>query len=241
MAESCGRMVQIRNLAAGYSNSHILFDVNFEAAANQITVIVGPNGCGKSTLLKSMFGLTSVYSGDIMYKGSQIAGLEPHIVARKRIAYLPQVKNIFADLTIWENMLMASYTLGSKTFGERLPGILEMFPELVRMKHNKAAKLSGGQRQMLAMAMVMIRSPETLLVDEPTAGLSPKLAASVLDKLLEIRDAYKITIILVEQNIRQALKVGDTVYLLANGKNVFTGKAEDLLANKDLGRMYLGI
>ena len=234
-------IIHITNLNSGYVNSHILFGVDFEAKENEITIIVGPNGSGKSTLLKSIFGLCDVYSGEITYENKTIIGLAPHEIARKKIAYLPQINNVFANLTIKENLTMASYSLDSSTQSQRLPEIFETFPILKKYEKSKANILSGGERQMLAMAMALIRQPKVMLFDEPTASLSPKLADEVLSKIKQIRDDYGITVILVEQNVKRALKMGDYVYLLANGKGVFKGKSEELLAHPELGKLYLGI
>jgi len=234
-------IIHVNDLNSGYVNSHVLFGVNFEAKEKMITVIVGPNGSGKSTLLKSIFGLCDVYSGKISYGDELITGLAPHEVARKKIAYLPQVNNVFANLTIKENLTMASYTLDSKTQSDKLPEIFETFPILKKYEKSKADTLSGGERQMLAMAMALIRQPQVMLFDEPTASLSPKLADEVLSKIKQIRDDYEITVILVEQNVKRALKMSDYVYLLANGKGVFEGKSEELLSHPDLGKLYLGI
>lgn len=234
-------IINVSNLNSGYVNSHILFGVDFEAKEKEITVIVGPNGSGKSTLLKSIFGLCDVYSGEISYLGNKITRLAPHEVARKKITYLSQVNNVFSNLTIKENLTMASYTLDSKTQSSRLPEIFETFPILKKYEKSKADTLSGGERQMLAMAMALIRQPKVMLFDEPTASLSPKLADEVLSKIKQMRDDFGITVILVEQNVKRALKMGDYVYLLANGKGVFKGKAEELLAHPELSKLYLGL
>ena len=234
-------IINVNQLNSGYSKSHILFGVDFEAKEKEITIVVGPNGSGKSTLLKSIFGLCAIYSGDIQLKGNEITGLAPHEVARKKIAYLPQMDNVFSNLTIKENLVMASYTIDSKTFSERDLEIYETFPVLKKYEKTKAESLSGGERQMLAMAMALIRKPRVMLFDEPTASLSPKLADEVLSKIQQLRDEFGITIILVEQNVKRALKIGDYVYLLANGKNVFNGIPKDLLEHPELSKLYLGI
>jgi branched-chain amino acid transport system ATP-binding protein len=234
-------IIHVDALNSGYANSHVLFGVDFEAKQKEITVVVGPNGSGKSTLLKSIFGLCAIYSGSIYYRGKKITGLAPHQVARKKIAYLPQVDNVFSNLTIRENLAMASYTLDSKIVSKRLPEIYETFPVLKKYEKSKADTLSGGERQMLAMGMALIRRPQVMLFDEPTASLSPKLADEVLSKIKQMRDDFGITIILVEQNVKRALKLGDYVYLLANGKGVFKGKPEELLTHPELGKLYLGI
>ena len=238
---SADSIVQVDALSSGYANSHILFDVDFEAKEKKITIVIGPNGCGKSTLIKSIFGLATIYSGQIRLYKKTITGMLPHNVAKEKIAYMPQVNNIFANLTIRENLIMAGYTVDPKTVAERIPGVLEMFPVLKKYEYSKAATLSGGERQMLGMGMALIRKPTVMLFDEPTAGLSPKLAHEVLDKIKDLKENFGITIILVEQNVRRALKFGDWVYLLASGKNVFSGTPDELLAHPDLGRLYLGI
>ncbi|MCJ8306661.1 MAG: ABC transporter ATP-binding protein [Nitrosopumilus sp.] len=233
--------IHVSGLNSGYLNSHILFDVDFEAKEKEITVIVGPNGSGKSTLLKSIFGLCTVYSGDINYNGEKITKLAPHVVARKKIAYLPQVNNVFSNLTIRENLIMASYTLDSKLVRQRIPEIFETFSILKKFENSKSDTLSGGERQMLAMGMALIRRPNVMLFDEPTASLSPKLANEVLSKIKQMRDDFGITVILVEQNVKRALSMGDFVYLFANGKGVFKGKPDELLNHPELGKLYLGI
>ena len=234
-------IIHVSSLSSGYINTHILFDVCFEAREKEITVIVGPNGSGKSTLLKSIFGLCTVYAGQIMFQDRPITELAPHEIAREKIAYLPQVNNVFANLTIKENLVMAGYTLDVKMYSERVPEILDTFPILRTYEYSKAATLSGGERQMLAMGMALIRRPTVMLFDEPTASLSPKLAMEVLAKIRQMRDEFGISVILVEQNVKRALKIGDSAYLLANGKNIFNGTPEDLLAHRELGRLYLGI
>lgn len=240
MASTANPVIRVDQLKSGYGKSHILFGVDFEAKQKETTVIVGPNGSGKSTLLKSIFGLCTIYSGQIKFNEKTITSMVPHEIAREKIAYLPQVNNIFANLTIRENLIMAGYTVDSKSFSDRLPGIFEAFPVLQKYENTKANTLSGGERQMLGMGMALIRNPTVMLFDEPTAGLSPKLAHKVLSKIEQMRD-YGITVILVEQNVKRALKFGDIVYLLAGGKNVFDGPPKELLAHPELGRLYLGI
>ena len=234
-------IIKVDDLNSGYGTSHVLFGVDFEAKNKEITIVVGPNGSGKSTLLKTIFGLCVIYSGKITFYNDTISGLMPHQVARRGIAYLPQLKNIFANLTIRENLSMASYTLDSKIISERIPEIFDTFPILKKYESTKADTLSGGERQMLAMGMALIRRPKVMLFDEPTANLSPKLASEVLSKIDHMRNEFGITVILVEQNVKRALKLGDFVYLLANGKLVFKGKPNDLLQQPELSKLYLGV
>ena len=207
----------------------------------KINVVVGPNGSGKSTLLKSIFGLTTIYSGSIVYEGMELVGKPSHEIAKYGIAYLPQVDNIFANLTVEENLLMAGYLMKKEELEERIEDIAEIFPIVKRYWRKKAGMLSGGERQMVAMAMALVRNPKVMLFDEPTGGLSPKIANEVIAKIIELRDSMNMTIILVEQNAKKALEIGDHAYLLVGGRLVFEGGCQELLEHPQLASLYLGV
>jgi branched-chain amino acid transport system ATP-binding protein len=233
--------LEISNLNAGYQNIQVLFNINATIPKQKITVIVGPNGSGKSTFVKTIMGLTNVYSGEILFNTSNVTGLAPHIMTQRGIAYLPQVNNIFADLKVRENLRMSSYILSNDETQVRTSDALENFPILQKYLNQRAGNLSGGQRQMLAMAMAMIRQPQIMLFDEPTGSLAPKLAFEVLDKIVELREQYGLTIVLVEQNARRALERGDKALLLVSGQVMHEGSSRALLDHEDLGQLYLGI
>ena len=234
-------MIEIDGLNAGYKRLHVLYDISLRFEKDKINVVVGPNGSGKSTLLKSIFGLTTIYSGSIKFNGVELNGLMPHQIARRGIAYLPQVDNVFSNLTVAENMLMAGYTLRGGEVEERIEEVSETFPVIKRYWRSKAGVLSGGERQMVAMAMALLRRPKVMMFDEPTGSLAPKIANEVLKKIVEPKDQLKITIILVEQNAKKALEIGDKAYLLVSGRLVFHGDAHELLEHPQLGKLYLGI
>lgn len=226
---------------AGYGRLHVLFDINTKIKDKEITVLVGPNGSGKSTLLKTVMGITQIYSGKITFNGNNIVGLPPHAVTRLGIAYLPQVGNVFANLKVWENLLMAGYILNKSERKERVDEVLEIFPILKNYLDKKAGMLSGGERQMLAMAMALMRRPRVMLFDEPTASLAPKIAYEVLDKIVNLRDEHGMTLVIAEQNARRALERGDQAILLVSGKIVYDGESKDLLSHPELGQVYLGV
>ncbi len=234
-------MLEIKDINAGYGRLQVLFDVNTKMKDKNITVIVGPNGSGKSTLLKTIMGLTQVYSGKILFNGKNIRDLAPHLVTRLGIAYLPQVENVFANLKVKENLLMAAYALGKDKAKERTKEVLNDFPVLKEYLGRRAGKLSGGERQMLAMAMAMMRMPKIMLFDEPTGSLAPKMAIEVLDKIVKLRDDYGITLVLAEQNARRALECGDEAILLVSGGVVYEGNSQELLKHPELGQVYLGV
>ena len=234
-------MLEVRKLSAGYGTLHILSEVSMQAKDNEITVVVGPNGSGKSTLLKSIFGLTNIFSGEIIVDGTSLVGLPPHTIARQGIAYLPQVQNIFPTLTVEENLKMAGYTVESRDLDDRIQEVSNMFPIIVERMKRRSGHLSGGERQMLAMSMALLRRPKLMLMDEPTGALAPKTALTVLSKIVEIREKLGLTMVLVEQNARRALETGDKACLMVSGRTAFEGRAKELLSNPELGRLYLGV
>jgi branched-chain amino acid transport system ATP-binding protein len=234
-------MLKIEGVNAGYGKFHVLFDINTFIEDRKVTVVVGPNGSGKSTFLKTICGLTTIYSGKILFGEKEITRMPSHQVARMGVAYLPQIGSVFLNLNVKENLLMASYTLHGDEAQKRIEEVLEYFPVLKSYYHRKANTLSGGERQMLAMAMALLRKPRVMLFDEPTANLSPKLALQVLNELVKLRDNYGITVVLVEQNARRALERGDKAVLFVGGKIMFEGKPSELLEHSELGSLYLGL
>ncbi|MFQ5870991.1 MAG: ABC transporter ATP-binding protein [Candidatus Geothermarchaeales archaeon] len=234
-------VLSVQGLNSGYGRFQVLFDVDAEFKEKEITVIVGPNGSGKTTLLRSIFGITNIYTGLIRLDGQELTRLPPHVISRRGVAYLPQTENVFENLSVRENMMMASYTLGDDETEDRLEETLQIFPVLKDYMKREAKSLSGGERQMLAMGMALVRRPTVMMFDEPTGALSPKLAEEVLMKIVGLRETLGITIVLVEQHARRALEVGDKAYLMVSGRPIFDGQPEELMGHEELARLYLGI
>jgi branched-chain amino acid transport system ATP-binding protein len=234
-------LLRVDHVSSGYGNLQILDNVSLEAQPNQITVIVGPNGSGKSTLLKTIAGLTNIYQGNVTLGGKVISKLAPHEIARLGVAYLPQTESTFTHLTVAENFKMASYTVKREEIQERTRRALEIFPKLSSYMNTRVSSLSGGERQMVAMSMALLRKPNTIMFDEPTANLAPIIATQVLNTITYLAQDSGITILLVEQNATRALQIGDSAYLLVNGTTIYQGTAKALLEHRELGKLYLGL
>jgi branched-chain amino acid transport system ATP-binding protein len=234
-------LLRVDHVSSGYGNLQILDNVSLEAQPNQITVIVGPNGSGKSTLLKTIAGLTNIYQGNVTIDGKVISKLAPHEIARLGVAYLPQTESTFTHLTVAENFKMASYTVKREEIQERTRRALEIFPKLSSYMNTRVSSLSGGERQMVAMSMALLRKPNTIMFDEPTANLAPIIATQVLNTITYLAQDSGITILLVEQNATRALQIGHSAYLLVNGTTIFQGTAKALLEHRELGKLYLGL
>ena len=234
-------ILETKGLNVGYGPIHVLYDVDFKAPAGEVTVIVGPNGVGKTSLMKAIMGMITMYSGQIFFEGEDITKVPPHQRTMLGIGYMPQTGNIFSKLSVEDNLRMASYIMADKDLvADKREMVMSLFPRLKGYLKRSAGTLSGGERQMLAESMVLMRDPKVMLVDEPTAGLMPKLVTDVLKKLEEMAEATGLPIIIVEQRARRALEIGDYAYLMRGGVFTFEGSAEELLNHPLLTEMYLG-
>jgi ABC-type branched-subunit amino acid transport system ATPase component len=231
-------ILEVEKVTAGYTEIDILYDINLKVKSGQIVSVIGPNGAGKSTLLKSVFGILKPRHGKITLKDEEISGLKPDKIAKRGVSYVPQVDNVFPSLTIEENLEMGAF-IRDDDYSQRIEEIYGLFPVLGERKNQKAGQLSGGQRQMVAMGRALMLDPQVLLLDEPSAGLAPVLVSTIFEKIVEI-NATGVSMIIVEQNAREALKMAHHGYVLAMGKNVLDDSGDALLNNEEVGRLYLG-
>jgi ABC-type branched-subunit amino acid transport system ATPase component len=231
-------VLTIEGLEAGYVRDlPILRQVNMVLEQGNLTTIIGPNGAGKSTLIKAIAGIVPISSGRVVLNGREITGIRPDQMASLGLSYVPQTDNIFRNLTIAQNLALVLRQVADRA--TRLPELLDIFPPLAEKLHEKAGGLSGGQRQMLAVAMALATRPSVMLMDEPSAGLSPKIAAEVLDLTRDLT-RQGVSVLLVEQNVKQALRVADHCYILAEGQNRLDGPADQILNDPEVAAIYLG-
>ena len=228
----------VERVSAGYEQMEILHDVSIEVRVGEIVTLIGPNGAGKSTLMKTVFGLLRPRRGIIQLEGHDITGLAPIALVRRGISYVPQVDNIFPSLTVEENLEMGA-VVRSDDVRPRLEEVLALFPNLRAKRRLEAGGLSGGERQMVAMGRALMLDPRLLLLDEPSAGLSPVLVDTVFEKI-EAINRGGVAILLVEQSAREALRRSHRGYLLAGGHVRLEGPGPALLENPDVARLYLG-
>jgi branched-chain amino acid transport system ATP-binding protein len=227
-------------IVAGYEpDLPILNGVGFTLRDREIVALLGPNGAGKSTLIKAIAGLVPISSGVVRLGDAEITHLKPHVLIRRGLGFVPQTENVFTAMSIEDNLLLAAAILPRPRRAERVAAMYAMFPDLAARKSLAAGRLSGGQRQMLAIARALLVEPAVLMLDEPSAGLSPKIAASVFETLQRVR-ATGVAILLVEQSVRAALAIADRAYVLAEGRNRHDGPAAALRNDPILARLYLG-
>ena len=233
------RVLEVRGLEGGYGAVQILYGIDMHVDEGEFVTIIGPNGCGKSTLIKTIFGIASYYSGDVEYRGQDVSGWRTDQLVNHGIAYVPQVDNVFPSLSVKENLQMGGNALSNRVLNERIERAIDMFPDLRSREYDLAASLSGGERQMLAISRALISDPKFLLLDEPTAALSPLYQQQIIERIDSLRE-QGITILIVEQTARLSLARSDRGYIMANGKVVHSGDAQHILTDPEIGEYFLG-
>jgi branched-chain amino acid transport system ATP-binding protein len=231
--------IEFQDVVAGYKDFMILNNLNLKIKRNAITLLIGPNGAGKSTVLKTLFGLLKPRQGKVLLDGQDISGASQKDLLAKGIAFVPQGRNLFGQLTVWQNLELGGITLGTKTTHERIPEVLEFFPRVKERLHSQASALSGGEQKQLEIGRALLLRPKVLLIDEPSIGLSPLVVQDVFKLLRKLVD-QGTTVLMVEQNVKSALKISDDAVALESGRCVLHMPASQLLADPNIERLFLG-
>jgi ABC-type branched-subunit amino acid transport system ATPase component len=232
-------VLEVANVFAGYGDTEILHDVTLDVRTGEITTIIGPNGAGKSTLLKALMGYLIPRAGTVRFEGADITGLAPHDRVSKGLAFVPQLDNVFPTLTVAENLRMGGYSLSRAELVRRTEAQYQRFPRLAERRGQRVRTMSGGERQMLALARALMTEPLLLLLDEPSAALSPRLADEVFEKVREINGQGR-TILIVEQNAERSLAISHRGIVMADGRVAFEGPADGVLKDAKIREAYLG-
>ena len=231
-------LLQCSDMVGGYGAAKILDGCMINSDKGKVTVIVGPNGAGKSTAMKAIFGMIVLQSGNVVFNGENINTLSPQLRVAKGMAFVPQTNNVFPTMSVQENLEMGGF-LRQDNIQQTIDEIYELFPILKEKSKQKAGELSGGQRQQVAVGRALVTKPSLLMLDEPTAGISPIVMDELFDRIIEIAKTG-VAILMVEQNASQALKIADWGYVLVQGQNKFSDTGENLLANQEVRQSFLG-
>ncbi|WP_332692482.1 ABC transporter ATP-binding protein [Devosia sp.] len=231
-------LIELKHVVGGYGGAPILNGVNMAIEQSDIGVIVGPNGAGKSTTLKAIFGLLKVTGGAIEFLGENVVNSLPDALVPKGLSFVPQEKNVFTSMTVEENLEMGAFTRRDD-FSETMAWVYAMFPVLAEKRRQPAGELSGGQRQMVAMGRALMSKPKLLMLDEPSAGLSPRYVIEIFETIVRV-NKEGVGILMVEQNARQALAFASKGFVLAQGQNRFTGTGHELIADPEVAKSFLG-
>lgn len=232
-------LLKVDAITGGYGDSEVLRRVSIAVDEREIVSIIGPNGAGKSTLMKTVFGLLHPREGSIAFGDHDISHLPAYRIVTLGMCYVPQVANVFTTLSVEENLEMGAFTLKTRDLDARKQHVYELFPRLRERRSQLAGRMSGGERQMVAMGSALMLTPKLLLLDEPTAALSPKLVGEIFERIARINETG-VAIMMVEQNAKQSLRMAHRGYVLANGENRYEGSGREMLDNPEVGRLYLG-
>jgi ABC-type branched-subunit amino acid transport system ATPase component len=231
-------LLEVRHVSSGYGEMCVIHEVSIRVEPGEAVTLIGPNGAGKSTLLKTIFGLLTPTAGQILLESTDITGRKPTLLVRQGMSYVPQVDNVFPSLSVQENLEMGAF-VREDNFAGRLEEMYSFFPTLRLKRKQRVGSLSGGERQMVAMGRALMLDPRLLLLDEPSAGLSPRLVGMVFEKLVEINQSG-VALLIVEQNARAALRLSRRGYVMASGQVRLEGEGGQLLHDEEVGRLYLG-
>ena len=232
-------MLAIRDIETGYGKKQVLFGVSLEVRQGEIVALIGPNGAGKSTILKSVCGLLPTWKGEITFEGTPINGSTPARNVARGVTFCPQGNRVFDELTVMENLEVGGFQLPRKELKPRIEHVFEMFPVLRERSRQNAGRLSGGEQQMLALARALVPKPKLLMLDEPSLGLAPNLAAAVFEKVSQINRAAGVTVLIVEQKVRDVLRIANRAYGLRLGRVVIEGSPDAILGGDNLKRLFL--
>ena len=227
-------MLEVKNLNTGYEKKQVLFDASVKVDEGEIVSVIGPNGAGKSTLLKAICGTIPSWSGEVIFNGIKLNGNEPPENLKQGISFCPQGNRVFDELSVKENLEIGGYILKKKKVNERIDEVLNIFPVLKERINQDAGSLSGGEQQMLAVARALIPEPKLLLLDEPSLGLAPNLVKDLLDKFVELNQKIGITILIVEQKVKDVLAISNRTYGFKLGRIAYDGLSKELIENKEL-------
>ncbi len=234
------KVLEVTGLEGGYGNVQILYGIDLHVDQGEFVTIIGPNGCGKSTFLKVLFGLTTLHNGAVLHNATDVSGWRTDKLVKRGIAYVPQVDNVFPSLSVKENLLMGGLGLKSSEVSRGIERSCKMFPDIKYRMNDLAASLSGGERQMLAISRALISNPSFLMLDEPTAALSPRYQQEILANIDSLRNDG-ISVLVVEQNARLSLARSDRGYIFSSGGVVYSGSAENILHDPKIGEYFLGL
>jgi branched-chain amino acid transport system ATP-binding protein len=231
-------LLEVKKLTSGYGKFPVINDISFSVPSQKIVSVIGPNGSGKSTLLKTIMGLATIFEGNILLDGYDITGKEPEEIARSGVGYVPQLSNVFSDMTVKENLqigLISCRDDKSSTMND----IFSLFPQLSKKLDLKAGLLSGGERQMLAISRALASKPKLLILDEPSAGLSPSVTQILFESISQI-NSLGVTVLIVEQNVQKAIEISNSVIVLVQGRKVYDGPTDEISSEEKIAELFLG-